>query len=120
MSAETPPSETPRKNQARWIATAALVVGVLGGLGYYLWSRGKLPFVSKGGSDRPLAATRTVKRDSLASITQLAFYPDGKWLVGGEGAAKLVIWDVTTGQEIYHHEEKLSDGSKAHEERYRR
>jgi hypothetical protein len=36
-----------------------------------------------------------------ASVTALAFSPDGKWFASGDQEARIVLWEVATGKKLY-------------------
>src|SRR5262249_14027603 len=96
----------------------ALVIEVVAGaLGYSLWPKGKLP------PPEPfLAPSETLRTGRDVSFDNLAFYPDGSWLVSGHGAADIVVWDLTSGKKVdsLPQDNVSDDCSKIYEERERR
>lgn len=115
-----PQHPSPRVRSRRPLFLLVAVAGVLG-LGYVLWSRGKLPFVPGPGpvAAKELEPIRTLSARGDAAFTRVAFFPNGTWVIAGVGASELFVWDVGSGKVIGDHKANLKDNAgKVYRDRF--
>lgn len=69
-----------------------------------------IAFVFDPWSPAVIAPSQTLQTEQDLDFDTLAFYPKGDWLVAGQGATQIVVWELATGREIVSLEEDLSQG----------